>query len=102
MTCIVYGMGVLVQIRDVDDDVRNRLKAKALEEGISLNAYLVRLLTRDAEVPSRATVIARIRARGNLVDDSVSAVDIIAAARAERDAQLAASWAERHGTSDDA
>ena len=98
-----YGwMGVLVQIRDVDEAVRDKLKAKALDEGLSLNAYLRRLVTRDAEVRGGATVIARIRARGNLVDDSVSSVDIIAAARAERDAQFAASWEERHGVGDGA
>lgn len=88
-------MGVLVQIRDVDEDVRDRLKERAAADGVSLNSLLRDILTRESEIPSRAALFARLRARGNLVDESVSTVDVIAAGRAERDAELEAGRAER-------
>lgn len=84
----MYGMGVLVQIRDVDEDVRDRLKRRAAEDGVSLNALLREVLRRESEIPSRSSVVARIRARGDLVDAPVSAVEVLTAARSERDADL--------------
>ena len=39
-------MTVLVQIRDVDPDVRDELKARASKVGMSLNAYLKDVLQR--------------------------------------------------------
>jgi len=79
-----YGcMGVLVQIRDVDENVRDKLKAKAQQEGISLNALLKDLLAREARVPSKREMWRRLRERGNLTE--VSALDILERVRAERD-----------------
>ena len=72
-------MGVLVQIRDVAAQVRDRLKASAAAEGMSLNAYLVRLLSREASTPTRQEVLARIGARSER--SNVSSVDLIRAAR---------------------
>ena len=76
-------MGVLLQIRDVDESIRDQLKARAKEQGISLNTYLRRLLTRDVEVPSRAQIVARLQSRGDVT--AQPAVEILHAARAERD-----------------
>lgn len=56
-------MGVLIQIRDVEPEIRNRLKAKAALRGESLNTYLARLLARDAAQPSREEAVARLAAR---------------------------------------
>lgn len=72
-------MGVLVQIRDVDAQVRDRLKAVAAAEGLSLNAYLVQLLRREAATPTRQEVLARIGARSERSD--ISSVDLIRAGR---------------------
>lgn len=72
-------MGSLVQIRDVDDAVRARLKAQAAAQGLSLNAHLVRVLEREAATPSREEVLARIAARAER--SAVSAVDIVRAGR---------------------
>ncbi len=72
-------MGVLVQIREVDEEVRDRLKASAAAEGLSLNAYLVRLLSREASTPTHQEVLARIATRSERSD--ISSVDLIRAGR---------------------
>lgn len=81
---------VLVQIRDVDADVRDRLKQLAAEQGSSLNAFLRDLLTRQAELPLRSEVIRRLRDRGDLLPpgEGSSSADDIRAAREEREEQL--------------
>lgn len=73
------GMTALVEIRGVDEGVSARLMGKAEAEGVSLNAYLVRLLEREAATPSREEVLARIAARAE--SSAVSAVDVIRAGR---------------------
>ena len=73
------SMGVLVQVRDVDAQVRDRLKASAAAEGLSLNAYLVRLLNREASTPTRQEVLARIAERSERSD--ISSVELIRAGR---------------------
>lgn len=79
-------MSVLIQIRDVDEAVRSRLKQRAAAQGVSLNALLKELLERESKVPSREQLLQTLRERGDLV--GTSAVDLIWAAREERDGQL--------------
>ena len=78
-------MSVTIQIRDIDEQVRDRLKARAALQGDSLNTYLKRLVTRDAEKPSQAEVFAR--AMGRRERSTVSSVEII---RHDRDQAAAA------------
>ena len=73
-------MSVLVQIRDVDQTVRDQLKARAARSGMSFNSYLRDLLNSAAARPVREDVLARIQARTESA--TVSATAII---RAERD-----------------
>lgn len=81
--------GVLVQIRDVDREVRDRLKAKASEKGLSLNSYLKELLAQDASVPLRSEVLRRLRERGGVLPQGApSSVKVLQQVREERDAQL--------------
>lgn len=76
----------LLQIRDVPAEVRDVLKRRAKAEGLSLNAYLVRLLDQEASTPTMAEVLDRIAQRERVA--GVSAVDAIHEAREERDRQL--------------
>lgn len=76
-------MSVLIQIRDVDERVRDVLKARAAQEGVSLNTLLRRLLDDAAVRPSRAEVLARIAARSER--SSVSSVDLVRELREGRD-----------------
>lgn len=57
-------MGVLVQVRDVPEEVHRTLKARAAASGLSLSEYLRTLLARTAARPSVAELTARIKARG--------------------------------------
>jgi plasmid stability protein len=69
-------MGRNIQIRDVPDEVHRVLATRAASAGMSLTAYLRAELTRAAERPLVADVLARAAARhgGARVDDIVAAV----------------------------
>ncbi len=57
-------MGILLQIRDVPDDVHRTLKARAAASGVSLSEYVRGVLERTASRPTPAELAARISARG--------------------------------------
>lgn len=75
-------MAGLVQIRNVPDETRQGLKARAAARGESLNDYLLKLLIEDVARPTVREVLERARARSER--SSVSSVDII---RADRDSR---------------
>lgn len=75
-------MAGLVQIRNVPDDTRRVLKARAAAKGVSLNDLLLDLLVEEASRPTVAEVLARVRANREMIP--FSSVDMI---RAERDAR---------------
>ena len=54
---------VAVTIRDVPDEVRDELAARAARQGQSLQEYLRFILIAVAEKPTVAEVLARARAR---------------------------------------
>jgi antitoxin FitA len=69
-------MSRTIQIRDVPDEVHRTLRARAAATGQSLSAYLLAELTRVAERPPVADVLARAAARsgGSRIDEIVAAV----------------------------
>jgi plasmid stability protein len=70
-----------VLIRNLDDDTITRLKARAMEQGTSLEQYLREAVTRLAE-PSREELRAEIRAiRARIPRSSVSVVEDLRAVR---------------------
>ena len=75
-------MAGLLQIRNVPDEARQLLKARAAAEGLSLNDYLLRLIELETERPTVREVLERARSRSER--SSVSSVDII---RADRDSR---------------
>ncbi len=79
-------MSGLLQVRNVPDDARRALKARAAARGESLNAYLLTVLTREASTPTVAEVLRRAASRAERSTGSV--VDVLAEVRAERDEQL--------------
>lgn len=79
-------MSGLLQVRDVPEEARKALKARAAARGESLNAYLLTVLTREAATPTVAEVLRRAASRTE--NATGSAVDVLAAARADRDEQL--------------
>ena len=79
-------MTSLLQIRDVPEETRRALKARAAACGKSLNAYLLELINREVARPTVGEVLERAARRAERAD--VSALDIVAASRAEREEQL--------------
>lgn len=57
-------MGVLLQVRDVPEDVHHTLKARAALSGVSLSEYVRGVLTRTATRPTPAELATRIQTRG--------------------------------------
>jgi len=55
-------MGVMLQIKDVPQDVHRVLKARAALEGISLTEYARRTLEQAARRPSREELTAELSA----------------------------------------
>ena len=82
--CTYSGcMTSLVQIRNVPEDVRRALKARAVAEGESLNSFLLRLITREVQRPTVAEVFARAAQRDERA--TASSVDVIREGRDDRD-----------------
>ncbi|MGI8439193.1 MAG: FitA-like ribbon-helix-helix domain-containing protein [Thermoleophilaceae bacterium] len=75
-------MGSLLQIRNVPDDARRALKARAASRGESLNTYLLDLIERDVARPTVEEVLDRAVQRADRA--STSAVELIHEARDER------------------
>lgn len=59
-------MGVLLQVRDVPEDVHRTLKSRAAASGVSLSEYVRAMLARSAARPTPAELAARIEARGRV------------------------------------
>lgn len=79
-------MNSLLQIRNVPEDTRRALKARAASRGESLNSYLLRLLCREANRPTVDEVLERAARRTEQAESS--AVEALDAARSEREEQL--------------
>lgn len=77
-------MSVAVTVRDVPDQVRDELAARAARAGQSLQEYLRSMLIESASQPSVRDVIARARARVNATGVRVDAESILSARDADR------------------
>lgn len=76
-------MAVMIQIRNVPDDLHRRLKSRAALSGQSLSEYLLGQIREAAERPTVDELRERIRNRGG-VRPSVAPADMV---RAERDSR---------------
>lgn len=79
-------MSSLLQIRNVPDEERRALKARAAARGESLNAYLLDLISREVARPTVDEVLDRAARRAERAETST--VDVLNTARSERDEQL--------------
>lgn len=78
------GMAVQITIRNVDDEVRERLAALASRRGQSMQQYLLAELQRLASRPSVEEWQAAVRARKSERPVVVDAAKILAHRDAER------------------
>ena len=60
-SCFHAGcMGKHIQIRDVPEALHSAIKAQAASDGLSMSAYIRRLLERDLKRPNWAAIDARM------------------------------------------
>jgi plasmid stability protein len=77
-------MGVAITVRDVPEDVRDELAARAARAGKSLQEYLRGFLVAAVARPALDDVVARARARVRATGVQVDADTIVAARDADR------------------
>ncbi|GIF66466.1 hypothetical protein Ais01nite_45010 [Asanoa ishikariensis] len=77
-------MTVAITIRNVPDEVRDELAARAGRSGRSLQEYLLRELVELAVRPTAEDVITRARARSRQAGTRLDPDTIIAAREADR------------------
>lgn len=73
----------MVQIRHLPDDIHRVLKIRAVKQGTSLSAFLVKELTRIAQTPSLEDMFDRIHQRDKVTirEDSLNAIQAERSAR---------------------
>jgi hypothetical protein len=76
-------MSVMIQIRNVPDEIHRTLKSRAAKQGMSLSEYLLAELRQMAELPTLEEMRERLRSRSP-VDPGISMEEAV---RAERDAR---------------
>ena len=74
-------MPVMVQIRNVPDQIHRRLKARAALAGMSISEYLLQDIERSLERPTRDELLERLSRRSRVEP----AEPIAAAVAAERE-----------------
>jgi antitoxin FitA len=77
-------MTVAITIRNVPDEVRDELAARAARSGRSLQEYLLRQLASLAARPSVEDVVARARTRARATGARLDPDQIVAARDADR------------------
>jgi antitoxin FitA len=77
-------MSVAITIRDVPDEVRDELAARAARAGKSLQEYLRGMLIDSTARPPVSDVIARARARVDATGSRADSESILAARDADR------------------
>ena len=77
-------MTVAITIRNVPDEVRAELAARAARSGRSLQEFLLRELAELASRPSVDDVIARARVRARATGTQLDPAQIVAARDADR------------------
>jgi plasmid stability protein len=56
-------MAVMVQVRNVPDELHRKLKSRAALSGMSISEYLLREIERVLERPTREELLQRLRSR---------------------------------------
>jgi plasmid stability protein len=74
----------LLQIRNMPDDLKERLRARAGKADITMSDYVIRLVRDDLDKPTMAEWLDWVRALPLRTDLNLTAADALAEARAEQ------------------
>ncbi len=77
----------MIQIRNVPEEFHRKVKARAALAGLSMSEFIMRELDKVLKKPTRAEVLAQIRALGP-IEDGPSGAELIREGREEREAEL--------------
>jgi antitoxin FitA len=91
-----------IQVKDVPEELHQALRRRALEQGMTLADYVLDLIRRDLGLPSRREWFERLATREPVNLRPGEAAEALHAARAEREAQLAAALGLGEDDGDDA
>ncbi len=91
-----------IQVKDVPQELHEALRRRALEQGMTLADYVLDLIRRDLGLPSRREWFERLATREPVNLRPGEAAEELHAARAEREAQLAAALGLEEGEAEDA
>lgn len=75
-----------LQVKDVPADVHEEVRRRAQDRGQTVRDYLLDLIRRDQQVPTRQEWLRRVR-QLRRIDTGPSAVELIGESRRERDMQ---------------
>jgi antitoxin FitA len=85
LQCSYNGvMTTAITVRNVPEDVRDELAARASRSGRSLQEFLLNLLTEVASRPSVEEVVGRARERARLTGSGMNVASILSDRDAER------------------
>lgn len=76
-------MSVMVQIRNVPDDLHRKIKERAALAGMSISEYLLKEIERSLSRPTPEELLERLRSRSP-VELTESVAEVIAAEREGR------------------
>ena len=77
---------VFIQVRNVEEELREAAKQRASELGVDLSTYVRNLIRRDVNRPSMASWLEDVMA--DPIGQPFNAAEAIREARAERDEQI--------------
>jgi plasmid stability protein len=74
----------LMQIRNMPDDLKERLRARAEKADITMSDYVIRLVRDDLDKPTMEEWLERVRALPLRTDLNLTAAEALAEARSEQ------------------
>ncbi len=89
-----------IQVKDVPEELHEALRRRAIEEGMTMADYVLDLIRRDLGLPSRREWFERLATREPVDLGPGAVVEALHAARAERDAQIAAALGSEEARQD--
>lgn len=75
-----------IQVKNVPDDLHDRLRDRAEAEGLTIGQYVVRVIEHDLALPSRREWFERLRELEPV--EGIDAAAAVREGRAEREEQL--------------
>lgn len=77
-----------LQVKNVPEELHEALRTRAKTEGMTVSQYILELLQRELSLPSQAEWFMQLEQREPI--EGIDGAAAVRAARAERDAELAA------------